>query len=96
LRQWKKIFLYSTAPRQVLGINQHPIQWLPGAKQPSPKADHSPPSGAEFKKAGAIPDSLLRLYGVLLNKLSTGTNLTLPFMIASTPFSITKNYTRKI
>jgi hypothetical protein len=39
---------------------QSPIQWLPGAVSPEVKRqgredDHSPPSSAEVKNAGAIP-----------------------------------------
>jgi hypothetical protein len=44
------IFLFSTASRPTLGLNQSPIQWVPGGE-----ADHSPPSSAEVKKGGAIP-----------------------------------------
>jgi hypothetical protein len=42
-------------PDLVLGPNQPPVQWVPGAlslsvKRPGRDADHSPPSSAEFKE----------------------------------------------
>jgi hypothetical protein len=57
---------------------QPPIQWGPGAlspgiKRPGLEADHSSPSSEEVKNGGAIPPLPIRLYGVVLNKLSTGT-----------------------
>jgi hypothetical protein len=49
------IFLFSTASRTVLGPIQPPIQWIRealslGIKRPGLKADHSPPSSAEFRE----------------------------------------------
>jgi hypothetical protein len=39
------------------------------------EADHSRPSSAEVKNGGAIPPLPIRLHGVVLNWLSTGTTL---------------------
>jgi hypothetical protein len=55
-----KIFLLSTASGPTLGPTQPLISWVLGAlstrvKRPGRDADHSPPSGAEVKKGGAIP-----------------------------------------
>jgi hypothetical protein len=57
------------------------MQWVPGAlspgvKRPGREGDHSPTS-AEVKNGGAMPALSIRLHGVVLNQLSTGT--TLPF-----------------
>jgi hypothetical protein len=59
----QEIFLHSTASRPALEITQPPTQWVPGAlspgvKQPGREAGHSPMSGAEVKKGGAIPPLL--------------------------------------
>jgi hypothetical protein len=47
-----KLFLLSTSSRPVLGLNQLPIQWVPGAlspgvKRPGRESDHSPSIAAE-------------------------------------------------
>jgi hypothetical protein len=56
----QEIFLCSTVARTAMRLTQSPIQWVPGALSPGVKhlgceADHSPPSNAELKNAGAIP-----------------------------------------
>jgi hypothetical protein len=54
--QWEaRIFLFTIAPRTVLGPTQPPIQWVPGAlslgvNQSGREADHSHPSSAEVKE----------------------------------------------
>jgi hypothetical protein len=45
---------------------------LPGVKRPGREADHFPLSAAEVKNDRVAPPPL-RLYGVLLHYLSTGT-----------------------
>jgi hypothetical protein len=52
------------------------MQWIPAALSPQVKlqereADHSPPSSAEFKYLSSSIH--IRLHGMLLNQLSTGT-----------------------
>jgi hypothetical protein len=50
----------------------------PGVKRLKREADHSPPTSAEVKKnVGLYIQSTVRLHGVVLNQLSTGTALTL-------------------
>jgi hypothetical protein len=55
-----KNFLFSTTSRQTLGPMQPPSLWVMGAlslqvEQQRHEADCSPPTGAEVKKDGAIP-----------------------------------------
>jgi hypothetical protein len=50
----KGFFLFTTASRSALGINQPPIQWVTerlsaGVKRPERDTSHSHPSSAEFK-----------------------------------------------
>jgi hypothetical protein len=75
-----KNFLFSTSSRPVLGSTQPPIQGAPGAlspgvKRPGREADHSPPASAQVKKVDLYIHSPIRLHGVVLNFLSTGTTL---------------------
>jgi hypothetical protein len=79
-----KNFLFSTSSRRALGSTQPPIQWVPGAilsgvKRSGREADHSLPVSAEVKKIWIyiFTHSAIRLYGVMLNCLSTGTTLLL-------------------
>jgi hypothetical protein len=63
-----KNFLFSKSSRSALGSTQPPIQWVPGVlslglKRQAREADHCP----------------IRLHGVVLNSLSTGTTFPLPF-----------------
>jgi hypothetical protein len=52
----------------------------PGVKRPGSEADHSPPASAEVKEnVDLYIYSPIRLHGVVLNSLSTGT--TLPFTL---------------
>jgi hypothetical protein len=58
-----KIFLYSTASRQVLGTTQPPIQSVtgalfPGENWPGREADHSLPTIAEVKNTWIYYSSL--------------------------------------
>jgi hypothetical protein len=55
-----KVFLFFTASRPNLGPTQHHVQLVsealpPGVKRQRREADHSPPTSAEVKNAGAIP-----------------------------------------
>jgi hypothetical protein len=67
------IFLFTTASRTALGTSQPPIQWVPenlylGVKRPGLEADHSPPSGAEFKECVDLYlRSSIRLHGMVLS-----------------------------
>jgi hypothetical protein len=64
-----------------LGSTQPPIQWVrgalsPGVKLPGREAHHSPPANSEIKKnVDLYIHSPLRLHGVMLNQLRTGTTL---------------------
>jgi hypothetical protein len=49
--------------------------YLPRVKRVEREADDSAPFSDKVKNAGAIPPLPIRLSGVLLNYLSTGTNL---------------------
>jgi hypothetical protein len=58
LHSWRRfgVFLIAKTFKPALGSTQPPNQWIPGALSPGVKlvrreAYHSPPSGAEFKKA---------------------------------------------
>jgi hypothetical protein len=78
--------------RPTLEPTQPIIQWLPGTlspgvKQPRREADHSPPPIAEVKNVGAMSPPPLCLHGVVLNSLSTGTDL--PFLALSLEGSYT-------
>jgi hypothetical protein len=51
---------------------QPPIQWAPwalssGVRRSGSEVDHSPPSSAEVKNGGAIPQFLIRLLGVVIS-----------------------------
>jgi hypothetical protein len=63
-----KNFLFSTSSR----LTQPPFQWVPGVKRPGREADHSSQTSAKVKKMW-ICTSHIRLHGVLLNYLNTGT-----------------------
>jgi hypothetical protein len=52
-REYKDIFLFSTASRPALRSTQPPLS--PGVKRPGREADHSPPSSAEVKNSGVVP-----------------------------------------
>jgi hypothetical protein len=78
-----KNFLFSKSSRPALRSTQPPIQWVPGALSPGVKwprreVDHSPPTSAEVKKIWIYTSTPIRLHGVVLNYLSTGTTLPLP------------------
>jgi hypothetical protein len=71
---------FSVSSRPALWPNQPPIQWVPGIKRHRSEADHSPATSGEAKKTWnytSIPLPPIRLPGVLLSQLSTGT--TVPF-----------------
>jgi hypothetical protein len=64
-----KVFFSSLS---LLGPNQPPIQWVPGAvssrvKRQGRKANHSLPNSAKIKNGGVIPPLSVCLHGVLLN-----------------------------
>jgi hypothetical protein len=73
--------LLSKSSRRALQSTQPPIQWVPGSlsavvKRPGREADHSPPASSEVKKMWIYISNLpIRLYGVVLNLLNTGTTL---------------------
>jgi hypothetical protein len=78
-----KNFLFSKSSRPALGSTQSPMQWVPGAlsprvKRPGREADHSPQARGEVKNVDLYIHSPIRLHGVVLNSLSTGT--TLPYL----------------
>jgi hypothetical protein len=50
-----------------------------GVKRPGREADHSPPSSAEVKNGGTVLHSPIRLHGIVLNSVSIGTILPVPF-----------------
>jgi hypothetical protein len=67
-----KIFVFSTASKPALEPTQPYDQWVPetispGVKRPGREADHSPPSSAKVKNAGAIPPLLIYLHGIVLD-----------------------------
>jgi hypothetical protein len=45
----KSYFSSASVCRQVLGLTQPPVQWVPGVPSPGRDADHSPPSSAEVE-----------------------------------------------
>jgi hypothetical protein len=45
------IFPFATASSLALGLNQPPIRWVPGKKQPGREVGYSPLSNAEVKNA---------------------------------------------
>jgi hypothetical protein len=49
--------------------------WKPRIKRPGREADHSSPSSVVIKNGGAMPPHSIRLHGVVLNSLRTGTYL---------------------
>jgi hypothetical protein len=73
-RRRLRIFLFTIVSRKVLGPNQPPIQWVPGAlslwvKRPGREADHSLPSSAEVKNAWSYTSTPpIRLHGWCLVK----------------------------
>jgi hypothetical protein len=55
-RQWRGIFLFTSASKLALGPTQLPLQWVPGIlsageKRPRRSADPSPRNSAEVKNA---------------------------------------------
>jgi hypothetical protein len=61
--------------------------FFPKANRPGPEADHSPPTSAEVKEyVDLYIHTLIRLYGIVLNYLSTGT--TLPFTLPLPSFFV--------
>jgi hypothetical protein len=71
-----KNFFFSTSSRPVLVPTQPPIQWVlgtlsPGVKRQGRVAHHSPPTSAEVN----LNSTPIRLHGIVLNFLSTGTTL---------------------
>jgi hypothetical protein len=89
-----KNFLFSTSSRPALGFIQPPIQWVPGdlspgEKRPEREADHSPPISAEVKKVDLYIHSFIRLHGIVLNWLSTGTAL--PFSSLQSEYKLDRN-----
>jgi hypothetical protein len=46
----RKIFLFSTSPRPVLGLTQLPIQWVPEVKRSGREAAHLPLTRANITK----------------------------------------------
>jgi hypothetical protein len=70
--------------RLALGPTHPPIQWVPGAlslgvNRPGREADHSSPTSAEVKKNVDLYIHFpIRLHGVVINYLRSGT--TLPFL----------------
>jgi hypothetical protein len=65
-------FLFSIKFRPAVGPTQPSTQWVPWALSPEierqgREAGHSPPSSAEVKKAGAVPELPIRVHGVVLN-----------------------------
>jgi hypothetical protein len=82
-RHGKEICLYSIGCRSALRSNQPPIHWGLGAlgKAVGARADHSLPTSAEVKNGGAIPQLFVRLHGVVLTYVSTGTTLALLLVV---------------
>lgn len=67
-----------------MGPTQPPAKWEPGAvsqmfKRPGREAQHSHASNTEVKNVGAISSLDNTPSGVMLNKLSTGSTLPLPY-----------------
>jgi hypothetical protein len=63
-------FLLTTESRPALGLNQPPIQWVPGdlsleVKRPEREADYSLPSSAEVKEYLQSPNTPSRCGGQL-------------------------------
>jgi hypothetical protein len=78
-----KYFL-SASSTTVLGPTQPPVQWVlgalsPGVKRPGREADHSTPTSAEVNWI-YTPTPPIRFHGVILNYLSTGKTLPLPYL----------------
>jgi hypothetical protein len=48
---------------------------FPGVKRTGREVDHSPPTSVEVKKMWIYTSTPIRLHGVVLNYLSTGTTL---------------------
>jgi hypothetical protein len=74
--RWGKNFLFSMSPRPALGPTQPPIQWVPvaispGVKRPGRETDYC----RDQENVGLYIYSPVRLHGVVLNYLSTGTIL---------------------
>jgi hypothetical protein len=76
-----KNFLFAMSSRPALGSTQPPIQRVPRALSPRVKrqdreADGSLPANVEVKKnVDLYIHSPIRLHGIVLNQLSTGTTL---------------------
>jgi hypothetical protein len=78
-----KTFTSPYRPDRLWGPTQPPIQWVPvvislGVKRSGYEADHLPPAIAGVKKTWIYTFTpLIRLHGVVLNWLSSGTALPL-------------------
>jgi hypothetical protein len=75
--------IFSKSSRSTLGSTQHPIQWVPGALSPGVKrqgreADQTSSKCQGQENVDLYIHSPIRLHGVVLNSLSTGTTLPLP------------------
>jgi hypothetical protein len=86
--RWENNFHFSMSSKSALRPTQLPIQWVrgalsPGVKWPGRKSDHSPPTSAEVKKTRVYTSTTpyvfipIRLHGVVLDQLNTGTSLLL-------------------
>jgi hypothetical protein len=78
----KNIFFSKSSILALRSIQPH-VQWVPGAlspgeKRPGREVDHSSPTSADVKKMWINTSTPIRLNGVVLNYLSTGTTLPLP------------------
>jgi hypothetical protein len=71
-----KNFYFSISSRPALESTQPPVQWVLGVKRPGHEADRSPPTSDEVKKMWMYTSTPpIRLHGVVLNYLRTGTTL---------------------
>jgi hypothetical protein len=80
---WQDFFLF-TSSRPTLGPIQLSVKWVsgaisPGVRRPGREGDYAP-SSAEVKDSGAIPPPI-RLHGIVLNYLITGTALAFTSLI---------------
>jgi hypothetical protein len=81
----EEIFLLTTSSGPVLGPTQPPIQWVSGArsrvKRPGREVHHSPLTSADIKNTWIYTSISIRLFGVVLNQLGTGTNFLLYYKL---------------